>query len=116
MIIPTITHATIALVSCYLFLLFSIWWIITRKATAIFGFTCFLMLGLFLHYSVTSYLWWLEYQNVNSVNFIKENPLVIYNCAFILIPLLFYAYHVSKKFLKSLIDNNSKKDMEDLHP
>lgn len=108
MIVPIITHASIAIVSLYLFILFSVWWIITRHATAIFGFTCFLMLGLSIHYAITSYMWWLEYTGQNSIDFATNTPLLIYNCSLILVPLMFYAYYVSIKFFKSIFVNKTK--------
>lgn len=113
MMIPMVTHASIAIVSFYLFILFSTWWIITRHATAIFGFTCFLMFGLSVHYGITAYMWWLEANNLDSIKFAQETPLLIYNCSLILIPLIFYAYHVSIKFFKAIFINKSKHIMEE---
>ena len=55
-----------------------------------------------MHYTITTYLWWLELIQIDGADFIRENPLIIINCFFMFVPLFFYSYHVTRKFFKAI--------------
>lgn len=99
MILSYSTHIAISIVSLYLFFLFTWWWILTKKATMIFGFTCFLMLGLALHYGIDYFFVWSCKNRVSCEMY--NFKYVFIRDLFVLIPLGCYAYYVTRKFIYS---------------
>jgi len=90
-------YLCIAVVSGYLFIMFLVWWIRVKSATVIFQITCFLMLGLFFNYFG---LWWMHF---NLAYGTPKEAFIFYRTWWwpyrhltILIPLIWYAYHISK--------------------
>jgi len=92
-------HLFIAIVSTYLFLIFSWWWYVSGGSSHIYKITCFLMLGLtFTHFGAW-YLYCLNTKNDEVVLFLSQWwwP---WRQLFVLIPLIWYAVHVTKKSCK----------------
>ena len=91
-----IMHALNAILSFYLFILFSFWWMKRGKATYIYRITCFLMLGLFATHAGAYFLYFdgvispVDYHLMNCWYW----PLRQY---LILLPLIAYAIHATHK-------------------
>ena len=103
-------HLIIAILSFYLFLIFSWWWLKQRGATTIYGVTCFLMFGLFVSHTGA---WWI-YAKIQSGHELQD-IIDIYMSGrhyFTLVPLTLYAIHVTKRacFSKRLLYGRRKDD------
>ena len=89
-------HLLIALVSAYLVLIFGWWWWVNEEATHIYKVTFFLMFGIcFTHFGA----WYIYWQSECGNSFIIHLTQWWwqYRQLFVLIPLIWYAAHITKK-------------------
>jgi len=89
-----IVNSINALLSAYLFFLFARWF--THSRTKIYKVTCFLMLGLTLQYATTAMSYW-RCIHGEDFDFIVTSWFVSYNRYFVMIPLVWYCGHVTKR-------------------
>jgi hypothetical protein len=89
-------HLIIAILSGYLFAVFAWWWWEYKRATTIYGVTCFLMLGIFLTHIGAWYLYVLaDEQDIVLLNLTAWYwPIRQY---LMIIPLACYVCHVTKR-------------------
>lgn len=103
-------HLVIAILSLYLFIVFSWWWIKQGRVSTIYGLTCFLMLGLFASHIGA---WWIYHRVEGGANPMNILSVYIYSRHYLtLIPLVLYAIYVTDRacFYKPTKYNRRKTD------
>jgi hypothetical protein len=94
-----VLHLIIAIISCYVFLVFALWWsTCENNPDRLYKVTCLLMLGI----SMTHFgAWWMYRVSENG----KTIPEMLewywpFRQYFMLVPLLLYASHVTEKLFR----------------
>lgn len=93
----TFTHSIISVMSLYLFAVFIWWWVQQGRATAIYSLICFMMLGVFAINSGAAFQYAHMWYHGNFEIHTYVGILWPFRNYFMLIPLLLFVIHVTKK-------------------
>lgn len=97
MIYTVIAHSIISVLSFYLFCIFAWWWWVQKRATTIYGYTCYLMFGICITNLGAAYLYWRKIQCQDEDLGLFVPDWWVYRHLFTLIPLILYSWYATKK-------------------
>ena len=85
-----------AILSFYLFVVFAWWWNRKGDATKIYKVTCFMMLALFIHCSISAHIYYLSFLG-GDLDEISNHWWVSASKLLLTVALLYYAGHITHK-------------------